>query len=76
MPRMQDEHDREKASLHSMDKASPEVLPVDDIPKTPPETRPFLEKITYFLTRYGIETNGYDCLYMVTQSSNSCLIFS
>lgn len=75
MPQMQDEHDREKASLHSMDKASP-VLPADDIPKTRPETWPFLERITYFLTRYGIETNGYDCLNMVTQSPNSHLIFS
>lgn len=56
--------DREKVSLHSLDKAPTAFSPNDsespDTPRTPSTTWPFLQNITYFLTRYGIETNGID----------------
>ena len=58
MDEIRDGQGREKASLHSSGRASP-TLPSRDIQRTSPGIWPLLEKATYFLTRYGVETNGY-----------------
>ncbi|GJE86609.1 cytosine-purine permease [Phanerochaete sordida] len=53
-------HDEEKVWVPALDGSSPEPVLVDDAVK--PQARVFslFERVTFFLTRYGIETNGID----------------
>jgi hypothetical protein len=57
----QQEQDLEKASLRSLDKASstPHASLPEDIPKSQSKISYLFQKVTYFLTRYGVETSGY-----------------
>lgn len=56
--------DEEKMWVPALDGSSPEPALVDDAVK--PQARVFslFERITFFLTRYGIETNGCDCVFL------------
>lgn len=54
-----DVHDEEKVWAPALEKTSP-VSPLDEVVKPRAGTLSLFERVTYFLTRYGIETTGYD----------------
>lgn len=55
-----DVHDEEKIWVPALDKNPLGSALVDDAAKPRASTFSLFERITYLLTRYGIETTGYE----------------